>query len=205
MRKHITKRKFPWKAVVTGLGIVGSLILIGETTYKVWMWVNRPLLEPSYIAMTGDCLDRFMTTKPLAHDAPSKSQFAPNMGLNPVLQAAYSDIDIHGATVASAVFLVLRNVTDRQIPRLEVVTPGGASAVFHVASQEQVLVCVRITYKTGKTTELSISKINFQSGEGQNHATVVDSPNIGAFTSESPTSDCLMFGSAPSRSADAQR
>lgn len=202
MRKHSTKRKFSWKAIVTGLGIVGSLILIGETTYKIWSWVHRPLLEPSYIAMSGACLDQFMTAKPNLHDAPSRSQFGANMGLNSVLQSAYSDVDVQGATVASAVFLALKNVTDRQMPRLDVVTPSAASSAFHISAGEQILVCVRITYRGGKNTDVDISKIKFQTGEGEAHAIVVDPPNTTAFTHESPTSDCLTFGSPPSHSAD---
>lgn len=201
MRTHTRKRKFPWKAVVTGLGIVGSLILIGETTVKIWTWAHRPLLEPSYLSMSGDCLDRFMTAKPVLRDTPSKLQFGPNMGLNSILDLAYSDVDRHGATVESAVFLALKNVTDRQMPRLDVATETDQSSAFHIPSGEQILVCVHINYRTGKTLDVKVSKIKFQTGGGQAHAIVVDPPNTASFTHESPTSDCLTFGSPPSRSA----
>src|SRR5215831_14696995 len=111
MQKHTNKSaKFPWKAVVTGLGIVGSLILIGETAFRIWTYVKRPLIESHYIGMTGECLDRFMSPMPGQHEA-SKLHLGPRMGLNAELQSAYLNSASQGTTVHSVIFLALKNAT----------------------------------------------------------------------------------------------
>lgn len=202
MRKRL-KKKFQWKTLVTGLGIVCSLLVIGEASVKVWMWINRPLLEVSYVGMTGECLDRFMTAQPAPDMGSSKQRFGPpGMGLNSVLNAAFSEIDRRGATVSSAVFLTLKNVANRQMTRLDVITPMGAAAAYHVSPQEQIVLCVRITYKDGKTRDVNISKVAFETGEGQKHAIEVGPLNTDSFTPASPTNDCIVFGATPTRPVD---
>ena len=139
--------------------------------------------------------------KVVSYDSLSKSEFGPKMGLNTELESEYSGVDVHGATVASAVFLALKNVSDRQISHLDVVTPDGTSSAPHFASQDRVLVCVRYTYKTREQRNASIAKIRFQTGDGLEHAIVVAPPDEATFSRVFPTNDCLMFGSVPTHAA----
>jgi hypothetical protein len=166
------------------------------------MHFHRPLLAVSYIGMADECLDGFMTTKPAPNDPP-KLQFGPgDMGLNSSLQAAYSDLDVKGATVKSAVFLALTNATDQQMLQVDVVGPSATSSTYHVSPGRAVLVCVRMVSRTSKTQEVGISRVKFQTGDGQTHAITFDPPNTASFTQSSPTSKCLTFGSTPYRSTE---
>jgi hypothetical protein len=178
--------------LVTASGLIGALI-------KGYEWWTEPVLEYRYVMIADDCLVRFVRSaaKP-AEDWKLSSPLIPErLELTKRLNSAFPP----GATertVRSAVFLVVKNLNKRGSTKLVVHAAGQTVEIDHVAQNDTLVLCVRVTPLQGSSEVVPVSVIEFIPERGRAREVRIDPiPSETNWSQANFGNGCTGFGYFP--------